>query len=499
MIGYQDLKSFFKNQNFRMIIAADGETRTAVAKNGKVVQNSPAGGVSVALDPIARASNAIYIARAKNPLEKELAGARSKIEDGGDEYTLKRLVFSKNEVDSYYYGFSNQTLWPLCHVAFERPIFHRNWYEGFKKVNQKFAQSIKEEVKGKTFIWLQDYQLSLVPRYLGKQKNCILGMFWHIPWPTWEIFRILPYKKQILESMLQCDFLAFHRGYHVKNFLETVRREFETRIEEETGKIYLNGRVTTVKNLPLGVDTDVIKSLVDEGNRATTILKSVEKSVFKIGFNSNADDYLSGMKVILGVDRLDYTKGLRHRLQAIDRFFERYPQYIGKAIYLGLMAPSREVIPSYIILKKQVKAMAEEINRKYGTKDWMPIHLISEVFPRKEIINFYKRADVCLVTPLDDGMNLVSKEFVVASSFSKNPGMLVLSQFAGSAIDLTSALIVNPYSLDDVVVAIKRGLEMDKNEKVRKIKRMTEILDEKNAYEWAEDFVRNAISISRKS
>lgn len=497
MVKYGDLKEFFKSQKFRMIIAADGETRRAEKKDGEVVQRSPAGGVTIALDPIAQASSAIYIGRAKDFKEKEIAGFRSTIEDPDGNYTLKRLFFSPDEVDSYYYGFANQTLWPLCHVAFERPQFHKNWYEGFKKVNQKFAQSIKEEVKGKTFIWLNDYQLSLVPKYLEKPRNSIIGMFWHIPWPTWEVFRILPYKRELLESILRCNFLAFHRGYHVRNFLETVRREFETRIDDETGRVYLNGNVTTVKNLPLGVDTDVIKSLVDKDGQDSLVYRAVKKLLGVAGVKESLDKYFDNNKVILGVDRLDYTKGLPLRLMAIDRFFERYPHYIGKVVYIGVMAPSREAIPAYVALKKEVGILSQTINKKYKKDKWQPIHLISEVYPRKEIINFYKKADVCLVTPLDDGMNLVSKEFVVASSFSSNPGMLVLSQFAGSAIDLTSALIVNPYNLDEVVHAIKRGLEMDSREKQKRIKAMVEVLDEKNVYEWAQEFVRNAVNASK--
>jgi len=486
VLTFNSLKEFFKSQNFRMIIAADGETRIAQKLNGEVIQKAPAGGVSIALDPIARASSAIYIARAKDPKEKEIGGAHSIIQDQESKYTLKRLFFSEDDIDCYYYGFSNQTLWPLCHVAFQKPEFHKNWFEGFKKVNKKFAQSIKEEIKGKTFIWINDYQLSLVPKYLDNPRNTIVAMFWHIPWPTWEVFRILPYKKEILESILRCDFVAFHRGYQARNFIETVRREFETRIDDETAKVYLDNTVTTIKNLPMGVDTDVIRSLVDKDDGTSLVLRDVEKVIG------------SAEKVILGVDRLDYTKGLINRLMAIDRFFERNPKYIGIVVYIGIMAPSREAIPSYRNLKEEIKKLSQTINKKYKNNTWQPIHLISAIYPRKEIINFYQKADVCLVTPLDDGMNLVSKEFVVASSFSENPGMLVLSQFAGSAIDLTDALIVNPYSLDEVISAIKKALEMDPKEKQKRIKRMVEVLDDKNVYEWAEEFVKNAVGASKK-
>ena len=481
MISYPDLKDFFKNQKVKTIIAADAETRIAEKKGDTIIEKIPAGGGSVALDPIAKASGAVYIARGKNDVEKKLEDSRLEVDDLDGKYTLKRLFFSQEDIDSYYYGFSNQTLWPLCHVAWERPAFHKKWYEGFKKVNQKFAQSIKEEIKGKTFVWVNDYQLCLVPKYLDKPKNTKIAMFWHIPWPRWEVFRILPWKKDILESILKCDLLAFHRGYQARNFLDTVRRELEARIDEETSTIHYNGSLTTVKNLPMGIDTDVIKSLIDKEQ-----IGSKEN-----GINGFLTD---GNRMILGVDRLDYTKGLKVRLMAIDRFFERNSQYIGKVVYAGILAPSREKIPAYETLKKKIEASAKLINKKYGTNKWQPIHLIYKLFSREKIVNFYNKADICLVTPLDDGMNLVSKEFVVASFFAKTPGMLVLSQFAGSAIDLTQALIVNPYDIDQVVGAIKKGLEMSDAEKIKRIKNMAEVLDEKNIYEWAQEFVRSAVT-----
>jgi trehalose-6-phosphate synthase len=208
--------------------------------------------------------------------------------------------------------------------------------------------------------------------------------------------------------------------------------------------------------------------------------------------NGKVGEYFRRYKVILGVDRLDYTKGLRLRLLALDKFFADNPGYRGKVVYLGILAPSRLKIPRYKLLEKEVRDLASKINLKYQTVSWKPINLIFDVFPREDILNFYKNADLCIVTPRDDGMNLVSKEFVLASSFAKDPGMLVLSQFAGSSIDLTASLIVNPYDIEEVARAIKKGLEMKREEKIERIKNMAEILEEKNVYEWAREFVRSA-------
>lgn len=507
MIGQGDIKELFKSNDYKMIIVADGEPVSSVVKDGKVVSTTPAGGVSVVLDPIARITNAVYIARAKNKEERQTLDKNDKMLVGNADgsYVLKRLFFTEREIEDYYYGFSNQTMWPLCHVAFEEPVFNDEWFKGYKKVNQHFADVIREEIEGKTLIWIHDYQLALVPLLLGKPRDTIIAMFWHIPWPTWEIFRILPWKNEILTSLLSCDFLAFHRGYQAKNFLTTVERELETRIDDETRKVYYKNDVTLVKSYPLGIDIDVVKSMVRNEEEETVLSRTIRDLLGIEEVKPHPLDwYFKKYKVIFGVDRLDYTKGLRHRLVALDKFFEKNPNYIGKVVYLGIISPSREQIGSYAKVQKGARDLALEINKKYGTplsgadgKSWKPIHLINETFKREDVMNFYRQADVCVVTPLDDGMNLVSKEYVIASSMSSDPGMLVLSQFAGSAIDLSQALIVNPYDIDGVAAAIKRGLEMERLEKVERVKQMAANLEEKNVYEWGYNNLRDALQMER--
>ena len=493
MTQFWDLQNFFSSKNMNMIIASEAAPRVYIVKEGQLVMESTAGGVAVALDPIAQATNATYIARGKHTDEKQ----NMVVEGAGGNYTLKKLFFDKQTVDNYYAGFSNQTLWPLCHVAFEEPKWTPEWFEGYKKVNRAFAEAIKKSlIPGKTnFIWLNDYQLSLVTMYLGRPKNAIISMFWHIPWPTREIFRILPYKKEILTSLLGCDFLAFHRGYQARNFIQTVERELQTRIDDETQKVYYNNNTTVVRGLPMGIDADVVKSLVEKDETKNGVLKEVVRKTLGIKNNNKhpLDIFFNKYKVVLEVSRLDYTKGIKYRLLAVDKFFEKNRKYIGKVLYLSIIAPSRDFIPSYKRVHDEAWELAERINKKYQKGDWKPINLIYQVFDRKDVINFYNKADVCVITPVDDGMNLVSKEFVVASSLSKNPGMLVLSQFAGSAIDLTSALIVNPYDVDETSIAIKKALEMGKSERITKIKQMASQLEENNVYEWGTEFIRQGI------
>lgn len=499
----EELGQFFKKKKLNLILAADAEPRIHTLEDGQIKTIIPAGGVSIALDPIAQVSNAVFIARGKTKEDKKVLSRSNKIEitDHLGSYTLKRVFISEKELNDYYNGFSNQTLWPLCHIAYERPVFEKSWYTNYTKVNQIFAKAINEEARPNSFIWVHDYQLALVPSLIRKPKGATVGMFWHIPWPTWEIFRILPQKTEILESLLSCDFLAFHRGYQVRNFLDTVRRELEVRIDDETNRIYYKKRVTTVKNLPMGIDADVISSILEDKPKETfvgSIVKNIIGQKDETTPKTKAlDDFFRKNHVIVGIDRLDYTKGLKSRLKAIDKFFAKNPQYIGKVVYVGIISPSRESIESYNNLRSELKKLARDINLKYAKSNWLPIHLIYHTFTREDIMKFYQKSKLCLVTPLDDGMNLVSKEFVIASSKEKEPGMLILSQFAGSAIDLKDALIVNPYDEDEVAVAIKRGLEMSKQEKTRRMMAMAEALSSRNIYVWTEDFIKSALDSAR--
>lgn len=460
MITRTDFAKYFASTGYKMIIASDTEPKPLGI-----------GGVGVTLGPIATASRATLITRSRSP--------KSPVESVEEGVRVRRLFFDAKKVAGYYDGFSNQLLWPLCHVVFQEPAWIDNnlWFEQYKQVNREFAWAIKANLstKQQNFIWINDYQLALVPYFLGRPKNAVVAMFWHIPWPTWEAFRVLPYKRTILESLLACNFLGFHRGYQVANFRRTIGREIEARIDIENRKIFFHNFMTKINNLPLGIDTDAIRRLA--GKKEARALAG----------------YFKKYRVILSVDRLDYTKGVRRRLLAVNRFFELYPLMKKKVVHLNLFALSRETIPAYKHYKKQMEKLAQEINRKHRQGNWQPIRFVYQVFSREETINCYQKAAVCLVTPLDDGMNLVSKEFVAAASMIKNPGMLILSQFAGSALDLTRALIVNPYDIDQTALAIKQVLTMPLRERRERMTKMAQVLDERNLYRWGTEFIRQAI------
>ena len=507
---YQELQKFIFEQGYKVIIVADGQTRTHEQEGEQLILKTPAGGVSVGFDILAQASGATYIARGRSLSDRKGMGGESTIPIVTQQgrYNLKRLFFSERDVEDYYFGFSNQTLWPLCHAAFEQPVFHNGWYEGYKKVNKAFAKAVMEEVnpREKTFIWINDYQLALVPTYLPKNPNMIIGFFWHIPWPTWEVFRILPQKRDILWSLLSCDYLAFHRRYQGDNFLHTVDHELEARIDRETNTVHFDKNNLSVDSLPMGIDTDVVRN-VTSGEEEASFLQTL-RSVFQLENPTEKTiekkkDPLSQIfekyNVILGIDRLDYTKGLLHRLHAIDLFFDMYPQYKNKVVYMGIMSPSREQIPSYRLLRREIEALAKRINQKHAINGWRPLRLIYQSYTREDVINLYKRASVCLITPLDDGMNLVSKEFVIAASMAQKPGVLVLSQLAGSAIDLHESLLVNPYDTEEVSRAINIGLVMADKEKLDRIEQMATQLEEHNIYEWAATFMQRALAAAARN
>jgi trehalose 6-phosphate synthase len=469
------------------------------------MEETPAGGVAVAFDTVCQVAGGTYIARARTEEDREVSGPEGMVRAHGSlgEYTLKRIFLTPDQEAAYYQGFANQTLWPLCHIAFERPIFDHSWFEGYREVNRIFAESIIESIDGKPLIWVNDYQLALVPSFLPQNEDTMIGLFWHIPWPTWEIFRILPYKREILTSLLCCNFIGFHRHYQMRNFLTACDRELGARIDYETNTVYVDGKRVRAASLPMGIDVDIIRDLLSRGTSRPGLLDLI-RMTFGLDTGPEGEstaspeaetinDLAARYDLFLGVDRLDYSKGIKERLFALDRFFDCYPEYRERVVYIGIMSPTRTSIPAYAKLRDDVEALAEQINQRHQTEDWRPLHMVYNAYTREDVIDLYQKARVCLVTPVDDGMNLVSKEFVVAASCSDDPGMLVLSQFAGSASDLSAALLVNPYDTEAMATAMHAALTMDRDERRDRLASMVTRLEERNVYDWAISFVRNTI------
>jgi trehalose 6-phosphate synthase len=442
-----------------------------------------AGGAHILLDGILRKVGGLMVAVAAGDADAAVVDKKGRIEvpPYQPKYTLKRIFLSDEEQEGFYYGFANQTLWPLSHVVFIQPQFNPKWWNEYVKVNQKFAKAILDEVKNEeAVVWVNDYHLALLPEMLkAKRPGIKVGTFWHIPWPTYEIFRICPWRKKILAGLLGSDFIGFHRGYHVENFINCARRELEVIDDSEPRSVQYKNHTTKLAAVPAGIDYHEIVEKMEKN-------KNISRKILEEDFGINPQ-YLA-----IGVDRIDYTKGLLERLHIIDRFLEKYPKYQGKFTYLSIGAPSRTKIPAYNAFNQDLLNLINIINLKYAHNGWEPIKFVTTVLSREKIFSYYQLADVCLVTSLDDGMNLVAKEFIICNKPDK--GMLLLSKFTGAAKDLSSALLINPYDTDDSANLLHEALIMDSKEKLRRNMEMKEILKENNIYNWGIEFIKNTLS-----
>jgi trehalose 6-phosphate synthase len=384
---------------------------------------------------------------------------------------------TREEEQGYYYGFSNEGLWPLCHLAHERPIFRAEDWEHYRQANRRFADAVLEEAgSSKAVVLVQDYQLALVPRMLKEARpDLSVGMFWHIPWPNPEAFRICPWGPEILDGMLGADLLGFHLQQYCNSFLETVDRVLESRLDWDHFSVELRGSRTRVRPFPISVQAWSERHVPEADALAQQIAEL--KTQHQLG-----DAFIA-----VGVDRIDYTKGLPERFQAIARLLEKYPQYRGRFTFVELGAPSRTHIPRYREHLDGLEALADEINWKYQTEGWKPIHFLVAHHDAKTVHAFLRMAPMCIVSSLHDGMNLVAKEYVAAQS--GGDGVLVLSEFAGAARELVDALIVNPYDTEQFAEAIRNGLEMDAGERHARMQRLARQVDEQNIYRWAANFL----------
>ena len=452
-------------------------------KKGKEVEwIVPASGLVTAIEPVLKACGGTWIAQGSGSADRETVDRQDKLKVPPDEpqYVLRRVWVTKEEENGYYYGFANEGLWPLCHIAHTRPIFRAEDWVQYEAVNKKFAQAVLEELEGtqEPCVLIQDYHFALLPNLIKtKRPDARVAIFWHIPWPNPESFGICPWQKELLSGMLGADIIGFHTQFHCNNFIETVDRVMESRIDYEHFTVHKEGETTWIKPFPISVDFVGDAGLAN-GKKAP--LNENKESLLK-KYNIQAE--LLGV----GVDRLDYTKGILERFRSVESFLESNPLYQGRFTFVELAAPSRIAIPRYAEFVAEVEKEAERINGRFKTKNWQPILLLIKHHSHQEITPFYKFSEFCLVTSLHDGMNLVAKEFVKARDDDK--GVLILSQFTGASRELTDALIVNPYDIVQMAEAIKTALEMTLDEQTERMKSMREILKERNIYKWASDLV----------
>jgi trehalose 6-phosphate synthase len=469
----------------KLIVVSNREPYMHIHEGKDIKCIVPASGLITAMEPILKACSGLWIAAGTGDADKETVNRHDKVEVPPDEpiYTLRRMWLTKEEENHYYYGFSNEGLWPLCHIAHTRPTFRNDDWKYYKKVNEEFAKAVIEETKNEEepFILIQDYHFALLPELIKKEKpKAKVAIFWHIPWPNPESFGICPWQREILNGMLGADLIGFHTQYHCNHFLETVNNALESRVLWENFAVKMGGRTTYVKPFPISI---------------AFTLKDYDIESPKIKPSRLLSEYgLTAQYIGIGVDRIDYTKGIVEKFLAIERFLEKNPSYVGKFTFIQVGAPSRTKLKTYSDTVSAVENETNRINLRFKYKNWKAIVLLKRHHSHEEIFPFYTSADFCMVTSLHDGMNLVAKEFV--ASRNQNDGTLILSRFAGASQELQGAIIINPYDIEKSADAIKSALEMSKEEQNQRMMQMRLVIVRHNIYSWAATLLRTMATIN---
>jgi trehalose 6-phosphate synthase/phosphatase len=459
----------------KIVIVSNRIPYTITKTDGGIKYKKNVGGLVTSLDPILSQNGGLWIGWDGNVGYDNDFKKKISIGNINHGYSLKFVSLSAKELKDYYHGFSNRYLWPLFHGFIFQSYFDLNYWKSYQSVNNKFANSIMEEISSKELVWIQDYHLTLVPGKLRKiNPDLKLFFFLHIPFPNYEIFRVLPWDKKILKGLLGCDLIGFQTIRDATNFLECCKKILNIKVNFKDKKICLEKRVIDVKNLPISIDFKRFNDLASSKG-AERYLKSIKR----LG---------TGVKIVISVERLDYTKGIRERLLAINRFFEKYPEYRKKVVFFQISVPSRTRIKEYIELKREINELVGQINGRFGDELWSPINYLYKALPQLKLAALYKISDICLVTPLRDGMNLIAKEYV--SCKAKESGVLILSEFAGAAEEMGKySILVNPYDIEEVADSIKEALNMHGNNKKMLISKLRKIVQKNDIYAWANSFV----------
>lgn len=472
----------------QVIVVSNREPYIHNEKNGAVELVVPASGLVSALEPITRACAGTWIAYGGGTADRVVVDGNDRLQvpPGNPSYTLRRVWLSDEEYQRYYLGFANEGLWPLCHIAFTRPIFRATDWEAYEAANRKFADTVVAEARNeRPIVLVQDYHFALLPRMLRERlPDAIVITFWHIPWPNSEVFSICPWRERILDGLLGSSIIGFHTQFHANNFTESVDRFMESRIERADAAVSYGGQTTLVHAYPISIEwpVELLKTLPPVEQCRARVRE-------RFGIPADA-------RLCVGVERLDYTKGILDRFHALEALFNRHPETIGKVVFLQIAAPSRGTLPAYRQLHEECRRYADELNQRYGNEAYRPVVLVAEHHPQGAVYELYRAADICLVTSLHDGMNLVAKEFV--ASRDDEQGVLLLSTFAGASRELLEALIVNPYDAAMMSEAMLQALTMGPDEQRERMRRMREIVRDNNVYRWAGSMLLDAARLRKR-
>jgi alpha,alpha-trehalose-phosphate synthase [UDP-forming] len=472
--------------NRRFIVVSNREPYVHTLSGNKSAWHRPVSGLTEALDPVLRASGGTWIARGEGDADRKVVDKDDRVAVPPDkpEYTLRRVWLTDKEVDGFYLGFSNEGLWPLCHITFTPPVFRESDWQTYQKVSRIFADAVIQETGDRRAVVLaQDYHLALLPRYL-KEKNPALtvGQFWHIPWPPYEVLRTCPWHQEIIEGLLGNDLLGFHTPSFCQNFIDSVERGLGAGVNRHKQTVTYQGHTTYVAPFPISVDFAAISE------QAGTDAVAKEMAAIR------REHHLDGKIIGVGMDRLDYTKGIPERLMALEKLLHDCPEYRGKVVFIQAGMPSRTRIDTYQEIGRKIDGLINDINTKYGKGSYRPVITMNRQLETDTLHALRRLAHFCIVSSLHDGMNMVAKEYV--SARSDGDGVLILSRFAGAAEELTDALLINPYNIGEFAGKIKEAIEMPEEKRRRRMKNMRQVVATNNIYRWGADIVSRLMEIA---
>jgi alpha,alpha-trehalose-phosphate synthase [UDP-forming] len=458
----------------RLIVASNREPFIHEHQGGRIICRQPAGGLTAALAPLLNSLGGVWVAQASGTADRDVVDRHSCVMVPPDEpaYKLHRVWLPEKLRCDYYCGLANRALWPVCHNAYQRPHFAAAEWESYREANEVFAEAILEEAAERAaMVFIQDYHLALVPRILRKRNpNLVIAHFWHIPWPSPDLFFTFPWSRELLDGMLGNNLVGFQLSGHAANFLHCAERTGAALVDAARGRVFGEANETAVGNFPIGIDfRGHIKRAAGPETRG-----AMENWMRRLGPN---------VRLGIGIDRMDYTKGIPERLRGLDLFFERHPEWRENLVFVQVAVPSRGEIPEYRFLANEIAARVAALNERWGTTSWQPVHLVNENLPAEQMMALHRLADFCLVTPLHDGMNLVAKEFV--ASREDLDGVLVLSRFAGAAVELSSAVLVNPFSEEDIADGIRTALTLPRADRMCRMSHMRSAVQSNDIGRWA--------------
>jgi trehalose 6-phosphate synthase len=471
-----------------LFVVSNREPYMHVMQENKAVQVIvPASGLVTALEPVLQACHGTWVANGSGNADRENVDAHDRLEVPPDHpsYTLRRVWLTREEEHGYYEGFSNEGLWPLCHIAHTRPTFRPEDWVSYQQINRRFADAVLKEMESiqTPLVFVQDYHFALLPRMVKEARpDARVAIFWHIPWPNPEVFGICPWQRELVEGLLGADLVGFHIQTHCNNFLGTVDHALEALTDWDRVEVNRQGHLTRVRPYPISVAFSL------NGHESQPHRSAGEERA-ALCAELGVEASLMGV----GVDRVDYTKGILERFRGIERFLELHPAYHRRFSFVEIAAPSRTDVPRYQQFLEEVVVESDRVNARFQSDKWKPIVLLKKHHSHKEIERYYRAANVCMVTSLHDGMNLVAKEFIAAREDER--GTLILSTFTGAAQELNDALLVNPYDVDQVAQAIYQSLEFDENEQARRMVHMRKNVLEHNVYRWAANVLSDLTEI----